>query len=365
MGPREILYIAYPVLPVSEESCGGAEQVLHTLERGMAAAGHRTSVVACEGSRIAGELLPSGCEPEENDRVESRRAEHREAALRAIAERQAAGRPFDLLHDHSGDFWESTAEIPAPVLITLHLPRYMYPQERFIDVPPNVFFNCVSDAQAAWYRGVPNLLGVVENGIRVERFPFSPEKRDYVLWLGRFCQEKGPQVAIEAARRAGLPLILAGQVYPFSYHEEFFSTSVAPQIDGEYVRLIERPTFAEKQELLRRARAVVIPSLVDETSSLVMIEAMACGTPVVAFRRGGLAEIVRNGETGFLVDTVDEIASALASVGQIEPALCRKHIEERYGAERMVRDYGQLYEQVLALSTGRARAAEADGVAAD
>jgi glycosyltransferase involved in cell wall biosynthesis len=361
MGPREILYIAYPLLAVSAESCGGAEQLLHTLEAAIAARGPSTAVAACEGSRVAGELLPTGAVPAENDQLELRQLVHRENILSAIAERARMGRPFDLVHDHSGCFWENAGDFAVPVLVTLHLPRYMYPQERFLEVPAHVFFNCVSTAQAAWFRGVPNLAGVVENGIDLERFPLTLDKGEHVLWLGRFCLEKGPHIAIEVASRAGMPLVLAGQVYPFSYHEQFFSSSVRPHLDGRRVRLLERPNLAEKVELLRKARAVVIPSLVDETSSLVAMEAMACGTPVIAFRRGGLAEVVRHGETGFLVDTIDEMVEALARTAEIDPLACRRHVESRYSAARMARNYELLYQQVLE----RAAMASETGVAAD
>jgi glycosyltransferase involved in cell wall biosynthesis len=364
MRPRRILYIAYPLLAVSDESCGGAEQVLHTLEAAVSAHGYHTTVAACEGSQTAGELLSSGEAPAQSDRLELRQIEHRETILSALAARAAGNEPFDLLHDHSGAFWEGADEVAAPVLATLHLPRYMYSQERFIDLPPNVYFNCVSEAQAAWFTGLPNLIGVVENGIDLTRFQFNAEKDDHILWLGRICQEKGPQIAIEAATRAGTRIVLAGQVYPFSYHEQFFSAAIAPHLGRSDVRLVEQPSFAQKHELLRRSRAVVIPSLVDETSSLVAMEAMACGTPVIAFRRGGLAEVVQHGHTGFLVDTLDEMAAAVNRAHEIDPAACRRHVETRYCAARMARDYERLYEEVLARSSANVLAAQA-GMPAD
>jgi glycosyltransferase involved in cell wall biosynthesis len=364
MRPRRILYIAYPLLAVSHESCGGAEQILHTLEAEMSARGFRTSVAACDGSQIAGELLSSGEPPAQSDCLELRQIEHRETILNALSAHAAANDGFDLLHDHSGAFWEGADEVSAPVLVTLHLPRYMYSQEHFIDLPANVFFNCVSEAQAAWFTGLPNLIGVVENGIDVPRFEFTAEKDDHILWLGRICQEKGPQIAIEAATRAGTHIVLAGQVYPFSYHEQFFSAAIAPHLSRSDVRFVEQPSFTQKHELLRRSRAVVIPSLVDETSSLVAMEAMACGTPVIAFRRGGLAEVVQHGRTGFLVDTLDEMAAAINRVGEIDPAACRRHVEARYSSKRMAEQYQQLYEEVLARSAASALAAEA-GMPAD
>src|SRR5438132_282083 len=119
MRPRRILYIAYPLVAVSHESCGGAEQILHTLEAELSARGYRTAVAACEGSRVSGDLLSSGQAPQQTDCLEMRQIEHRETILSALASHAAASDGFDLLHDHSGAFWEGADEVAAPVLVTL------------------------------------------------------------------------------------------------------------------------------------------------------------------------------------------------------------------------------------------------------
>jgi glycosyltransferase involved in cell wall biosynthesis len=341
--PGDILYLAYPLLPVTAESCGGAEQALHTLEAEMAARGYRTTVAACDGSRVAGELLAAGHAALADDHLAERQEALRETVLAALRNRS-----FDLIHDHSGFFWQHARHVAAPVLATLHLPRRMYPRELFAEVAPNVFFNCVSQAQAREFRDLPNLAGVVENGIDLDRFPLTEGKGEYLLWLGRVCVEKGAHLAIEAADRVGAPLVLAGLVYPFAYHRRYFAECVAPHIAAHRVRWTEQPALPEKVELLRRARAVLIPSLVDETSSLVAMEAMACGTPAVAFRRGALAQLVRHGETGFLVETAEEMAAAVARVKEIDPAVCRRYAEARYSAERMADDYARLYGELAA-----------------
>ena len=346
----DILYIAYPLLPVSEESCGGAEQVLHTLEAEMAARGHRTTVAACNGSRVAGELLATGAAPAADDHLAERQEALRQAVMATLRRRS-----FDLIHDHSGAFWRHAHECTAPVLGTLHLPRRMYARELFADIAPNVTFNCVSASQARDF--LSNVAGVIENGIALDHFPLTPEKGDYLLWLGRICVEKGTHLAIETAQRCRLPLVIAGQVYPFAYHRRYFRECVEPHITHHDVRWIERPPLAEKVELLRRARAVLIPSLVDETSSLVALEAWACGTPVIAFRRGALAQLVRPGENGFLVETPEEMASAVARVAEIDPLACRRSVEEKYSAERMADDYARLYRRLLTGTTELSTAA--------
>lgn len=344
-----ILYVAYPLLPVREASAGGAEQMLRVTERQMALRGHGTAVAACDGSAAAGELVCTGAPASQPDCLAQRDAQHNARILQFLARRQRTRSPFHLIHDMSGTFWPHAGLLSLPVLATLHLPRSFYAPAMFENIPGNVHFSCVSQAQAGSFRGLPRLLGVVRNGVELEKFPPAAGKRNHLLWLGRFCQEKGAHLAIEAARRAGWPLILAGQVYPFSYHQQYFQREIAPHIGpGAPVRLVENPPAAQKVRLLQHAAAVLVPSLAEETSSLVAMEAAACGTPVIAFRRGALPEVVRHGVTGFVVDSVEQMARTVARLDGIRPADCRRHAEQKFSAARMAEDYEQLYRRVLA-----------------
>jgi glycosyltransferase involved in cell wall biosynthesis len=358
MNSLRILYIAYPLLPVTEASAGGAEQMLRVTEQQMAQRGHCTVVAACNASQAAGELLPTGAAAEQADSFAQRDSEHNARILQFLARRQRTHRHFQLIHDMSGTFWPQAAAFSLPVLATLHLPRSFYPMHMFENIPPNVCFNCVSESQARTFVGLPRLTGVVRNGIELEHFSLTTRKNSYWLWLGRFCQEKGAHLAIQAAKKAGLPLVLAGQVYPFSYHQQYFQREIAPHLEnGLRVRLAEAPTAAQKIRLLAHARALLVPSLADETSSLVAMEAAACGTPVIAFRRGALPEVVRHGITGFLVDSVEEMAQAVACLDEIKPAVCRRHAEQNFSAARMAEEYEELYRRVLAMSSAREKAA--------
>ncbi|HEY2168318.1 MAG TPA: glycosyltransferase, partial [Candidatus Angelobacter sp.] len=326
-----ILYVAYPLLQVHDESAGGAEQILWTLEREMARGGAHTTVAASVGSRVSGELFSTGEPCTRPDDYERRRVEHEDRVVDFVRRTEREGRAFDLVHDHSGSFWRRAAEIDAPVLATLHLPRSFYPAGSFDDVPANVSFNCVSDSQAKSFANLDALVGVVPNGIALDCFSGNAVAdvrrevghRQGLLWLGRICEEKAPHLALEIAADAGLPITLAGQVYPFSYHQRYFEREVAPRLRSiPNARFISAPPAELKRRLLREAKALLITSLAEETSSLVAMEAAASGTPVVALRKGALAEVVRDGVTGFLVEDSDEAVLALQNISSISAESC-------------------------------------------
>ena len=339
-----ILFVSYPMLPVSDASCGGAEQMLWTLEREMANRGHRTAVAACEGSRISGELVSTGIAPTVSDAFEKRAAEHCEAVVAAVNADN-----FDLVHDKSGFFWSHVRRVSNPVLATLHLPRLFYDDALFRDVPRNVYFNCVSGSQAQSFRELPGFVGVVPNGIALERFRLRSVKEDYVLWMGRICPEKAPHLAMDAAERAGVRLIMAGHVYPFSWHQLYFDQEIGPRLErmAEQVRWVKAPSFEEKTNLLSSAKALLLPTLAPETSSLVAMEAMACGTPVIAFPNGALPEIVENGVTGIFVSDVPRMASAIVEAASLSPAAARRMAEERFSSMTMAEGYESLYSEII------------------
>ena len=344
-----VLYIAYPLLPVTEHSAGGAEQVLWALERDMHARGHRTTVAACSGSRVAGKLFATGDPAEAVDQFEMRSRQQSRLVLHLLNSGTA---DFDIVHDMSGSFWQSADSVPVPVLATLHLARSLYKSVDFASVPECVSFNCVSHTQTQEFQDLPRVIGVVLNGIALDRFAAEPlpiSKREYLLWLGRICEEKGTHTALDVSHAAAAKLIIAGTVYPFLYHQKYFAREVIPRLKraGSRAKYIERPTFSEKIDLIRNARALLITSEVNETSSIVAMEAAACGTPVIALQRGALSQVIAEGTTGFLVNDAQEMISTLTRIPELDPQTCRKHAEQNYSAHTMAEEYLRLYRAIL------------------
>ena len=348
-----VLFVAYPLLAVSDESCGGAEQMLCSIEAEMARRGVRTMVAASAGSRVAGALVPTGDPSSRLDDFPRREAEHLQAIREYLA---SSSQTPDLIHDHSGHFWRGAGSLDVPVLATLHLPRSLYPPDHFRDIPRNVWFNFVSEAQRREFGPLPRVMGVVRNGISVHRFVARYEKEDYLLWMGRICQEKGTHVAIEVARRCGMPLVIAGDVYPFSWHQDYFRREVLPHLTERHAgaTYLGPQNFWQKLRLLRRARALLVTSLCSETSSVAAMEGMACGTPVLGFRRGAIPEVVADGRTGFVVDDAEQMAAAVARLGEIDLRQCRERVVTHFNVPRVADEYEGVYAQVLAAWDKRA-----------
>jgi glycosyltransferase involved in cell wall biosynthesis len=347
-----VLNVAYSLAPVGPSAVGGAEQVLTRLDAALVAAGHRSITVACDGSETRGVLCatprPAGMLDE--------RAQHRAAAAHAAAIARALDRwPVDVVHMHGIDFHRYLPRAGVPVLVTLHMPPSWYPAEVFTLARPATHMHCVSASQR---RACPRdavLLSTIENGVPVQQLSARESRRDFVLALGRISPEKGYHLALDAARRAGVSMVLGGRVFGYAWHQQFFEEEIAPRLDSRR-RFIGPVSFRQKRRLLSMARCLLVPSLAPETSSLVAMEALACGTPVVAFPSGALADIVQHGRTGFLVRDAREMAEAIGKVRDLDPEDCRAAARERFGADRMAREYLDRYQQLVSRAPG-ARAA--------
>ena len=334
-----VLSVGYPLAAVSPDSAGGAEQILAALDRALVAAGHRSIVIAPEGSRVAGRLHAIAPVPADLDDAAKRRAQAETAeAIAAVR----AHEPIDLVHLHGIDFPAYLPEPGVPVLATLHLPPDWYPAEALLPARPDTWLRCVSDAQHAVCPVSPSLLPPIANGVPVEALRARHAKRGFALFLGRICPEKGVHLAIAAAREAEVPLLIAGQVYPYADHRRYFEEEVRPAL-GPGCRFLGPVGFARKRRLLTAARCLLVPSLAAETSSLVAREAAACGTAVIAFPNGAMAETVEHGRTGFVVKDVSSMATAIREADRIDPEYCRAVAVDRFSEVAMVARYLDLY----------------------
>lgn len=343
--PLSILSVAYPFAPVQTDPVGGAEQILARLDRALVAAGHCSTVIAAADSSVAGCLsaIPVG-----HDLIDATRRACAYEAVRTAMGEILARKPVDLIHLHSLDFFEYLPPPGVPVLVTLHLPLSLYPEAALRVPRQGTWLLPVSASQACGVPGLP-LLPPIENGVDLP--PRKPHaRRGYALALGRVCPEKNFADALDAAHSANCPLLLAGRVYGYPEHRQYFAGEIIPRLDRSR-RWIGWITGARKHRLLAGARCVLIPSRIAETSSLVAMEALAAGVPVIAYPAGALPDIIEHGRTGFLTDDVPSMARAIRAASRIDPEDCRRAARERFSAERMIQQYLSLYQRLA--SAGR------------
>jgi glycosyltransferase involved in cell wall biosynthesis len=342
--PLTVLSIGYSLAPVGPDAVGGAEQVLSALDHALVDAGHNSVVVGNLGSQVAGTLIPTGPVPAHITEDERARACERHQAAVAQA---LTGFRVDVVHSHALDFADHLPTADVPALVTLHLPCDFYPRGCVPAKRPRTWFNCVSGSQRRRFPPFAAMLPEVENGVAIDRLQARRARRNFALCLGRICPEKGFEHAIDAARLAGAPLLIGGEVFPYEAHRRYFETEIRPRL-GPRARFLGPVGWARKRRLLNAAHCVLAPSLAAETSSLVAMEALACGAPVIAFPNGALADIVEPGVTGYLVQDAREMAEAIGAVDAIDRERCRIVARRRFSLDRMIAGYFGLYRRLAA-----------------
>jgi len=351
--PYTILSIAYPFTPVGLDSTGGSEQILTSLDRYLIDKGHRSIVIAVDGSKVRGELIPSPkCRGPLNEEARRRGSRTHQRLLLDTLTRY----PVDLVHMHSLDFHAYLPPSGVPTLATLHLPVDWYPKGIFLQNDRKFFLNCVSSSQHACCPKTNQMLPFVSNGIDLKALNFRNCKESWVLGLGRICPEKGFHLALAAARKAGVGMILAGELFPYPEHIAYFERKIKPLLDSER-RFIGPVGAVQKRDLLSAASALLVPSLVAETSSLVTMEALASGTPVIAFEIGALPELVVHGKTGFLAKDWKDMALWIQRRSKLSSLDCRELVEEKNDFKLMGSRYILHYESILKLERNHMLAA--------
>ena len=316
---------------------GPWELVTSLLTEALVARGVDVTLFATRNSRTAARLegvMPAGYS--EDPALDAKVWE----ALHIAHCYEAADR-FDLIHNQA-DFLPLTYAglVDTPLITTIHgfsshriLPAYQTYADRS-------HYVAISDADRS-----PLLpyAATIHHGIPIEEFPFNPAPSDHLLFFGRIHADKGAGEAIRAARAAGRRLEMAGLIQDQAYHDR----EVAPFLDGTSVRFHGVVGGTKRTAMLGEAAALLHLIGFDEPFGLSVIEAMACGTPVIAYNRGSMPELIVDGVTGFLVDTLDQAIAAVGRIGEIDRARCRAHVAERFTVERMADSYLALYRRIL------------------
>src|SRR5690349_4062371 len=271
---------------------------------------------------------------------------NRDAPMLMLQERSlGAEGDFDVIHSHL-DFlgFPLARRNPRPVVTTLHgrldLPELQPVFREFADMP----LVSISDAQRrpiAW----ANWQATIHHGLPAHRYTYHSQPQGYLAFLGRISPEKRPDHAIEVAKRAGLPLRIAAKVDPADLH--YYRSEIEPLLDHPLIEFIGEISDAEKDDFVGNALALVCPYDWPEPFGLVLIEALACGTPVLAYRRGSIPEIIDHGTTGFVSENLMEMVAAVERIGEIDRQRCRASFDQRFTADRMARDYVALYERII------------------
>ena len=316
---------------------GPWEWVTSLLTEGLVAQGVDVTLFATGDSATAAKLHAVCPHPySENPEVDAKVCE----CLHVSEVFEHAGE-FDIIHNQF-DFLPLTYSrlVHTPLLTTIHgfsSPKILPVYEKYNH---HTYYVSISDSDRN-----PNLdyIATIYHGIPVEEYPFCNDPDDYLLFLGRIHPDKGTHEAIKVAQRAGAKLIIAGIVQD----EEYFKEMVAPYVDGDQIRYIGPVAMPEKGDLLGHARALLHMINFDEPFGLSVVEAMACGTPVIAIDRGSMRELIRGGRTGFLVADEEDASASVRKIASIDRKKCRSWVEERFTQERMVRDYLEVYQIII------------------
>lgn len=323
---------------IPPEKYGGSELVVANLAKGLTKLGHEVTTFACAGSNVAGTMVEVIPEPMYDlitggfnwDSVQP-------YEFLSFFELGKRIKQFDVVSNHMGIHPVAFAPLlPIPMVTTLHSslpPDFPYLADSFSAYP----FISISNAQRLL---APQLryITTIHHGIDTEAFePRIDGKGNGFVFVGTLSKNKGVDIAVQTALALGVPLTIAGEVRESD--KDFLEKEVFPYVDGKHIRFVEEVGHAEKNVLMKDADALLFPSRWNEAFGLVMIEAMACGTPVVALRNGAVPEVIEDGKTGFIADNEEHFIEMAKKVGTLSRKVCRQEVESRFDLVHMAENY--------------------------
>ncbi len=350
--PLRIAMLAPPWISVPAPGYGGVESVVSTLTEALVRRGHEVTLFCAPGStsRATVVTLLDEAHPGEIERS-LHEVDHVGQAFDRI-DLAGDGDGFDVIHDHCGFTGLAMAgRIDTPLVHTLHGPFTTDTAAFYARHGHKATLVAISRAQLSSAPPGLGLIDSIPNPIDLRAWPLQERKGDYLLWIGRMTPEKGAHRAIAAARAVDAPLVLAGVIQPGQ--QAYFDREVAPHVDGSRVRFVGEVGGPAKQSLFARARALLTPIRWDEPFGMVMVEALACGTPVIAFSEGAARELVIDGKTGYLVDDERAMADAIGHLPRIDPRDCRAWVSENCDGEVVAAAYERTYRSVTHQSASR------------
>jgi len=344
-----IAIVAPPYYEIPPQGYGGTELICYLLAEGLADRDHDVTVIGAGPRRTRAQFIATfpEAQPEGGESAAQTELSHAQLAAAAIEEVGP-----DVVHVH-------TTELPAisraiPVVVTVHgaVRGPDATNARLDAMAMRACLVAVSRSQAA---AAPHAgwAAVVHNGIDLRRYPLGGQRGEMVLYLGRISPHKGTHIAIDAAMAAGRRLVIAG-AGTIPEERAYFDSEIRPRL-GRNVVWVGEQGFDSKVELLGRAACLLFPACWEEPFGLVLVEAMACGTPVVALSAGAVPELVVNGESGVLCESPADLIAAIGQAAQLDPRRCRAHVERHFGAARMVMDYENIYRRLIKGRRGRPR----------
>lgn len=339
-----IALIAPIIERVPPKKYGGTERVVYEITEGLVKRGHDVTLFASGDSITSAKLSSIYPRALREAKIPNLYGSNMLSLLN-IGVAYTRQDEFDIIHDHTCTLGLPTAQIArVPVLMTYHGP-FLPEVSTMYTILNAPFVASISKSQVKGVRGL-NLAGNVYNGLSMSHYPFSEEHDGYLLFVGRLSMEKGPHFAIEVARQLDIPLILAAKLE--SVDMSYFKQYIEPYL-SEDVRWIGEVTEEERNRLMSRALCFLHPVTWEEPFGLTLIEAMACGSPIVAFKRGSIPEIVMHKKTGFVVSTLKEMIDAVMHINEISRAACREHALNYFSADRMVDNYERIYRKIIRL----------------